>query len=139
MKNTLLFIIGIITISMAFSGCSLYSPTISDLQVGKAVDDESKEVTEPQDSMPSNTAYIYASILLRNGKKDTIIKGTWSREGIQIGEPTEISAQGNRYIAFTMKKPLEGFRPGEYKITIELIDTGQTETKTFQIEPILPQ
>jgi len=134
MGKNLAIILLVAGLLLVFSGCQLFTPALSELEIGTRVDDSSKKVIENLDVIDRDVPVIYASVFLRNAPKDTTIKATWQKEEREALEPIEVTTSGSRYVAFTFKKPLEGFRTGEYKIRIEIADTPEFIEKAFTIE-----
>lgn len=119
---------------LTFSSCQLFTASLSDLQIGTEIDDETKEVIDPAEVISKTTPTIYASVYMKNAPAGTKLRATWELEGKAISEPIELEGEGSRYAAFTLKKPAEGFRSGEYQIQVEIIDTDEELSKSFVIE-----
>jgi hypothetical protein len=117
-----------------FSGCQFYTPSLSKLNLGTKVDNETKEVIDPTAGFEKSTPIIYASVLIKNAPPGTLLKAYWEREGRPVIDPIELEAEGSRYAAFTLKKPPEGFRSGNYKIRIEIDKTNIVLEKEFTIQ-----
>lgn len=132
-KKVLLVFFVVATIAL-FTGCQFYTPSLSKLSLGTKIDDETKEVLNPEASFEKSTPIIYASVLIKNAPRGTILKAFWEREGRAVVDPIELEAEGSRYAAFTLKKPLEGFRSGNYTIRIEIDKTNIVLTKEFTIQ-----
>ncbi|MFC1617914.1 hypothetical protein ACFL2B_01385 [Patescibacteria group bacterium] len=120
-------------VCFVISGCDLVSASVSNLQVGTEVDETSKEVINSQDTLDSRSPYLYASIFVKNAPEDTRLRATWTYKDRQIAKPSEIDVSGSRYIAFSSRRPIEGFRTGDYKITVEIIDSDEKIEKTFSV------
>ncbi|GEM_PF-3559937 len=127
-----LILIPVIIVSL--TGCQLFTPALSELQVGTEIDDVTKQVTNPTDVIDRTSPIIYCSVFLQNAPAGTKLRTTWERDGRQVTDPIEIEAEGSRYGAFTLKKPPEGFRTGTYNVRIELVDTPVALEKSFEVE-----
>ena len=132
-KKILLAFFLVATVAL-FTGCQFYTPSLSKLSLGTNVDEETKEVLNPEASFAKTTPIIYASVLIKNAPQGTLLKAYWEREGRAVSDPIELEAEGSRYAAFTLKKPLEGFRSGNYTIRIEIDRTNIVLTKEFTIQ-----
>ncbi len=116
------------------TACQLFQPSLDNIKVGSQVDDKTKEVINPLETFSSQTEIIYASVYLKNAGSDTKLRTLWQWEGHQLAEPTEISANGSRFAAFNIQRPRDGWRSGNYTVTIEIPDTDQKLSQNFSIQ-----
>ncbi len=128
---TILIFLGL---HLTATGCQLYQPRLDELMTGTSVDEKTKQVTSPAEIFPAGTVAIYASVLVRNASTGARLRATWDWTGHALNEPTEIDASGTRFAAFNIQRPRDGWRSGNYTVTIEIIDTDQRLSKTFAIE-----
>ncbi len=133
-KKLVLGLFFLIIASLVFTGCSIYQASLSDLEVGTEVDDETKAVLSPEETFGTNNQYLYASVFLKNAPENTNLQAIWFREGRQIDGPIEISAIGSRHVAFSTKRPLDGFPRGEYSVTVKVLDSDEKITKDFSVK-----
>lgn len=116
------------------SGCQLLQPSLTNLQIGRQIDEKTKEVTNPLATFPAQTEIIYASVYLKNALSGTKLRATWQWEGHNVGEPTEIDASGSRFVEFNIQRPRDGWRSGTYTVTIEIPDGDQKLNQSFIVE-----
>lgn len=129
--TSVLILTGLLVLTTA---CQLYQPSLNNLRVGSQVDEKTKEVIVPQYELPPQTEVIFSSVYLKNAAAGTKLRASWQWEGHALGEPTEIDASGSRYAAFSVQRPRDGWRSGNYTVTIEIPDTDQKLSADFMIE-----
>lgn len=135
MRPFVLIVFLVLAGSLVFaSACQFYQPSIADIKVGNQIDDKTKEVVSPLVVFPAQTELIYASVYLKNALTDTKLRATWQWENHPLSEPTEIDAGGSRFVEFNIQRPRDGWKSGNYTVTIEIPDTDQSLSANFDIE-----
>ncbi len=126
------FLLSVVLVSTC--ACQLFQPALENIKVGNQVNDKTKEVISPVATFPASTEVIYASVYLKNAFSDVKLRATWSWEGHDLSAPTELDASGSRFAAFSVQRPVNGWKSGNYTVTIEMPDTDQRLSTNFRIE-----
>lgn len=126
------FLLSVVLVSTC--ACQLWQPALENIKIGNQIDDKTKEVVSPVTTFPASTEAIYASVYLKNAFNNVKLRATWQREGHDLSEPTEIDTSGSRFAAFSVQRPVNGWKSGNYTVTIEIPDTDQRLRTNFNIE-----
>lgn len=127
-----IFLLPVLLVSVC--ACQLLQPALENIKVGNQVDDKTKEVISPVTVFPASTEAIYASVYLKNAFSDVKLRATWQRDGRDLFAPTEIDASGSRFAAFSVQRPVTGWKSGNYTVTIEIPDSDQKLSQNFAVE-----
>jgi len=119
--SRLIRLTAVIALAVAFAGCeaqcSVSSARLSEESMATAVNQETKAPMATVTSFAPDASTIYATAKLSNAPADTKIKATFHYlEGgdRQIAED-EVTAEGTRYVMFTLTPPTNGWPAGQYE------------------------
>jgi|GEM_PF-1324868 len=121
------------------TGFSVTTASLSEATTTTAVDDVTKRPKDSTDMFSVQTQEIHCSVKLSNAPPDTKITGDWIYiEGAEPGlknytiYSNTITADGTRYLDFSLIRPYNGWPVGDYQI-IMYIDGTQKAAVPFYV------
>lgn len=116
----------LVAASLMLAGCeasfNLSTASLSEPAMSTAVDGNTKEPLEKATLFPADVKTLYATIKLKSAPADTAVKAVfYYLEGNkqQIAEDT-VSAEGGRYLSFSLNPPESGWPVGRYAVEFQL-------------------
>lgn len=100
------------------ASCSYSSASLSDVTMASEINSETMEPVNKAETFTPTAEIIYAVVKLNNAPEETKIKAVWY---YLEGEETEIAskeltADGTRWLGFSLTKPTNGWPEGKYKV-----------------------
>ena len=115
--------------------CSVSTASLSEATMASSVDPETRQPLTPATSFPADTGNIYATAKLSHAPDDTKVKVTFHylEDGEQQITDAEVTADGTRYVMFTLSPPTAGWPIGKYETRFYL--NGEEKTRVpFSIQ-----
>jgi hypothetical protein len=127
MKKSPLFSISIIVASLllaiSLTACN-EGVTLSEATMCRSVDNDMRPV-DATDIFTTDTPEIFCSVKLSSAPSDTEVKAEWiyvqgELEGVEnhLIYDYSLTAEGTRYLSFSLTKPEAGWPKGEYKVVL---------------------
>lgn len=144
-KIILILMIGALVLPLLFleAGCSgevsFTTAALSNATMCKTVDDSTKAPVVKASEFSASDPIIYCSVKLSNAPDDTEIKAQWiyvQGEAKDLNnyliDETPVTADGTRYIAFSLPKPTSGWPKGEYLVKL-FVDGKENVKVNFKV------
>lgn len=135
-----IFTLSLLSIVLVLAGCEanfqLSTARLSDAAMSTAVDLNTQAPLEKATIFPADVKKLYATIQVKNAPADTKVRAVFSYlEGNrqQIAEDT-ISAEGSKYLSFSLNPPESGWPVGRYEVEFYL-DNEVKEKTGFSVVP----
>jgi len=118
---------------------SYTTASLSEATMARGVDDENKPVS-PTTVFTPDTEEIFCSVKLSNAPADTEISSVWIYVGGEVEDLADyeidsylLTADGTRYLQFSMTKPDNDWPRGEYKLVL-YVEGKESVTLPFSVE-----
>jgi hypothetical protein len=127
MKKSPLFIASIIVASLllaiSLTACDA-GVSLSEATMCRSVDNDMRPI-DATDVFTTDTPEIFCSVKLSYAPPDTEVKAEWiyvqgELEGVEnhLIDDYSLTAEGTRYLSFSLTKPEAGWPKGEYKVIL---------------------
>jgi hypothetical protein len=127
MKKSPLFIASIIValllLAISLTACDV-GVSLSEATMCRSVDNDMRPV-DATDIFTTDTPEIFCSVKLSSAPSDTEVKAEWiyvqgELEGVEnhLIYDYSLTAEGTRYLSFSLTKPEAGWPKGEYKVVL---------------------
>jgi hypothetical protein len=132
MKKSPLFIASIIValllLAISLTACDV-GVSLTEATMCRSVDNDMRPV-DATDIFTTDTPEIFCSVKLSSAPSDTEVKAEWiyvqgELEGVEnhLIYDYSLTAEGTRYLSFSLTKPEAGWPKGEYKVVLYIDGT----------------
>jgi hypothetical protein len=143
----ILVIVALVLVAMLvvpLAGCkgevSVTTASLSEATMCSSIDSQTKRPAEKADVFSTNTPEIYCSVKLSNAPPNTEVKAVWiyvQGEAKDLKDYTiteyPMTADGTRYLSFSVTQPTAGWPRGDYMIKL-FVDGKERLTVPFSVQ-----